>query len=163
MLLKIEDFVTVLAQIEQGESDFNIILKRNSLQQSTDFANSQNNEFSSKNWRVRFGGTTESSAFINEPHNPGTGRAGFEGFITDTYVFQGVLTENEIKDIESGQGLPSTTEHPVLFNGNNATIQDDGLSTFTVWINPYQYAAPYYNESNSDLVNGNTNPFDSSS
>ena len=34
MLLKIEDFVTVLAQIDQGESDFNIILKRNSLQQS---------------------------------------------------------------------------------------------------------------------------------
>ena len=31
---EIEDYVTVLAQIEQGESDFNIILKRNNLEQN---------------------------------------------------------------------------------------------------------------------------------
>ena len=31
---EIEDYVTVVTQIEQGESDFNIILKRNDLEQS---------------------------------------------------------------------------------------------------------------------------------
>ena len=31
---EIEDYVTVVTQIEQGESDFNIILKRNALEQS---------------------------------------------------------------------------------------------------------------------------------
>ena len=31
---EIEDYVTVATQIEQGESDFNIILKRNDLEQS---------------------------------------------------------------------------------------------------------------------------------
>ena len=31
---EIEDYVTVITQIEQGESDFNIILKRNALEQS---------------------------------------------------------------------------------------------------------------------------------
>jgi len=31
---EIEDYVTVLAQIEQGESDFNIILKRKNLEQN---------------------------------------------------------------------------------------------------------------------------------
>ena len=31
---EIEDYVTVATQIEQGESDFNIILKRNALEQS---------------------------------------------------------------------------------------------------------------------------------
>ena len=31
---EIEDYVTVVTQIEQGESDFNIVLKRNALEQS---------------------------------------------------------------------------------------------------------------------------------
>jgi len=31
---EIENFVTVVTQIEQGESDFNMILKRNNLEQS---------------------------------------------------------------------------------------------------------------------------------
>ena len=31
---EIEDYVTLVAQIEQGESDFNMILKRNNLEQS---------------------------------------------------------------------------------------------------------------------------------
>ena len=31
---EIKDYVTVITQIEQGESDFNIILKRNALEQS---------------------------------------------------------------------------------------------------------------------------------
>ena len=32
--VEIEDYVTVVNQIEHGESDFNIILKRNALEQS---------------------------------------------------------------------------------------------------------------------------------
>ena len=31
---EIEDYVTIVTQIEQGESDFNIIMKRNALEQS---------------------------------------------------------------------------------------------------------------------------------
>ena len=31
---EIEDYVTIVTQIEQGESDFNIVLKRNALEQS---------------------------------------------------------------------------------------------------------------------------------
>jgi hypothetical protein len=128
---------------------------------NTDFANSQNNEFTNKQWRVRFGGTAESDAFNNDTQSPGAGRTGFEGQIANMYVFEGVLTQSEIENIEFGNGLPSSTEHPVLFNGNNATIQDNGLSTFTVYINPYQYAAPDYDENKSDPIYGlNGNPYD---